>query len=82
MGKHRTSIDRTGLDPNTKEGELALLFLRVYRSLHALFGGDRSLMRHWLEQPNRGLGDQPPRQLLERIEGLTRVANDLDALRA
>jgi hypothetical protein len=24
VGKHRTSIDRTGLDPNTKEGELVL----------------------------------------------------------
>ena len=26
VGKHRTSIDRTGLDPNTKEGELALVW--------------------------------------------------------
>jgi uncharacterized protein (DUF2384 family) len=81
VGKHRTSIERTGLNPKTKEGELGLVFLHVYRSLHALFGGDRSLMRHWLEQPNHGLGDLPPRQLLERIEGLTRVATDLDALR-
>jgi hypothetical protein len=24
VGKHRTSIDRTGLDPNTMEGELVL----------------------------------------------------------
>jgi len=29
-----------GLDPETKEGELALLFLRLYRSLDALVGGD------------------------------------------
>ena len=29
VGKHRTSIDRTGVDPNTKEGELALLLLRA-----------------------------------------------------
>lgn len=51
MGKHRTSIERTGLDPKTKEGELGLLFVRVYRSLHALMGGDQALMRHWIEQP-------------------------------
>jgi uncharacterized protein (DUF2384 family) len=81
VGKHRTSIERTGLDPGTKEGELALLLLRVYRSLHALVGGDPALMRHWMEQPNRHLDDQPPRQLLARIEGLTRVAGYLDALR-
>ena len=82
VGKHRTSIDRTGLDPNTKEGELALLLLRVYRSLHALNGGDQTLMRHWMEQPNHHLGEQPPRLLLARIEGLNRVANYLDGLRS
>ena len=81
VGKHRTSIDRTGLDPKTKAGELALLLLRAYRSLHSLFGGDHTLMRHWLEQPNHHLGEQPPRLLLFRIEGLNRVANYLDALR-
>jgi uncharacterized protein (DUF2384 family) len=81
VGKHRTTIDRTGLDPKTKEGELALLLLRVYRSLHALYGGDPVLMRHWMEQPNHHLSEQPPRSLLARIEGLNRVANYLDALR-
>jgi uncharacterized protein (DUF2384 family) len=81
VGKHRTTIDRSGLDPQTKEGELALLFLRVYRSLYALYGGDHALMRHWMEQPNHSFGEQLPRQLLPRIEGLTRVATYLDALR-
>lgn len=81
VGKHRTSIERTGLDPKTKEGELGLLFVRVYRSLHALMGGDQALMRHWMEHPNRYLGEQPPRQLLTRVEGLARVASYLDALR-
>lgn len=38
-------------------------------------------MRHWMQQPNHHLGDQPPRLLLARIEGLNRMANDLDALR-
>jgi GMP synthase (glutamine-hydrolysing) len=42
---------------------------------------DHGLMRHWMEQPNHHLGEQPPRQLLARIEGLNRVANYLDALR-
>ena len=81
VGKHRTSIDRSGLDPKTKEGELGLLLLRVYRSLHALCGGDQALMRHWMEQPNHHLSEQAPRLLLSRIEGLNRVANYLDALR-
>jgi len=81
VGKHRTIIDSTALDPNTKERELALLLLRAYRSMHALFGGDHTLMRNWLEQPNHHLGEQQPRLLLVRIEGLNRFANYLDALR-
>jgi len=81
VGKHRTTIERSGLNPHTKAGELGLLLIRVYRSLHALYGGDKELMRHWLQQRHRHLGDQPPRQLLERVEGLTRVASYLDALR-
>ncbi|MBD2551561.1 DUF2384 domain-containing protein [Microcystis elabens FACHB-917] len=63
-----------------KEGELALLLLRVYRSLHAHFGGDHALMRHWIEQPNHDLGEQPPRLDLQRIEALAHVANVLEAL--
>src|ERR1041385_2151046 len=42
-GSSEASISRLsagrGLDPETKEGELALLFLRLYRSLDALVGG-------------------------------------------
>lgn len=79
-GKHPTTIDRSGLDPKTKEGEPALLLLRVYLSLHAHCGGDQALMRHWMEQPNHHFGEQPPRLLLSRIEGLTRVTNYLEAL--
>ncbi len=80
VGKHPTSIDHSDLDPQTKEGELALLLLEVHRSLHILCGGDQSLVRHWIEQPNRHLNDQSPRLLLARIEGLNRVAGYLEAL--
>lgn len=82
VGRHRTSLERSGLDPASKEGELGLLFLRVARSLDALMGSDPELMQHWLTQPNRHLAQQAPRQLLASVEGLARVAAYLDALRA
>lgn len=82
VGRHRTSLERSGLPPQSKEGQLGLLFLRVMRSLDALMGSDPELMRHWLEQPNHHLGEQPPRQLLASVEGLARVAAYLDAMRA
>ena len=82
VGRHRTSLERSGLPPQSKEGQLGLLFLRVMRSLDALVGSDPELMRHWLEQPNHHLGEQAPRQLLVSVEGLARVAAYLDAMRA
>ena len=58
VGRHRTSLERSGLEPSSKEGQLGLLFLRVARSLDALMGADLQLMRHWLEQPNAHLAGQ------------------------
>jgi len=81
VGRHRTSLERTGLEPGSKEGQLGLLFLRLARSLNALMGADFALMRHWMEQPNAHLAGQCPRQLLFSVEGLGRVAAYLDAMR-
>ena len=52
-----------GLDPQRTEGELALLFLRLYRSLDALVGGDDAKARAWLHAPNdhvRGIPAEIP----------------------
>lgn len=69
------------LDLDQKEGELALLFLRSYRSLDALVGGDAAKARLWLTHENKHLR-AIPLELLTRVEGLVRVANYLDAMRA
>jgi hypothetical protein len=79
LSQHQPSAEGIDQDPKTREGQPALLFLRVYRSLHGLCGGDQSLMRHWIEQPNRHLDEQPPRLLLACIDGLNCVADYLDS---
>ncbi|MEO5589681.1 MAG: MbcA/ParS/Xre antitoxin family protein [Gemmatimonadaceae bacterium] len=69
-----------GLDPQRKEGELALLFLRLYRSLDALVGGDDVKARAWLHAENshiRGI----PAQRVRTVEGLVDVVQYLDAMR-
>src|SRR4030095_10424920 len=45
VGRERTSL-RRDLDPASKSGELALLLIRAYRSLHALVGGEPAYGRH------------------------------------
>ena len=79
LSQHQPSADGIDQDPKTREGQPALLFLRAYRSLHGLCGGDQRLMRHWIEQPNRHLGEQPPRLFLAGVEGLSYVADYLDS---
>jgi uncharacterized protein (DUF2384 family) len=68
------------IEPATKTGELAVLFLRVFRSLDALFGGDSNHSRAWLEAPNHHLGGVPA-ELIESAAGLVAVVDYLDAMR-
>ena len=75
----RLSRGRT-VDPETKEGELAVLFVRVFRSLDALTGGDRKAARKWLCADNYHLGGVPS-ELLKTVMGLVYVAEYLDAMR-
>lgn len=66
--------------PESKEGELALLFLRVFRSLDALLGGDAESCRRWLRSYNHHLAGVPA-ELVRTVGGLAGVAEYLDAMR-
>lgn len=64
----------------SKEGELALLFLRAFRSLDALLGGNEGHARAWLRAENHHVGGVPLERM-KKIEGLVDVAEYLDAMR-
>lgn len=84
LGTSEASVSRLrfarGLDPASKEGELALLFLRAYRSLDALVGGDEAKARAWLHAENIHLRGVPAERL-GSVEGLVDVVQYLDAMR-
>jgi len=84
LGASEASVSRLqrgrGIDPASKEGELALMFLRIYRSLDALVGGDDARARQWLHAGNDHLGGVPAERLTN-VEGLVDVAQYLDAMR-
>lgn len=67
------------LDPGRKEWELAVLFVRAFRSLDSIVG-DEATARAWLRSENRGLNGKPV-DLIARTEGLVRVVHYLDAAR-
>lgn len=69
------------IDPQSKEGELSLLLVRVYRSLNALVGTDDGKRYQWMESYNKTLGGVPL-QLIQRVDGLVATLTYLDATRA
>ncbi|MEO8506568.1 MAG: antitoxin Xre/MbcA/ParS toxin-binding domain-containing protein [Betaproteobacteria bacterium] len=64
---------------HAKEWELAVLFVRMFRSLDALWGHEESA-RQWLGSPNLALGGRPA-ELMHSVEGMVRVVAYLDAAR-
>jgi transcriptional regulator with XRE-family HTH domain len=86
LGLSEPSVSRLvrgdkALNPQSKEGELALLLVRVYRSLDALVGTDDGKRRAWMSSPNEALGGVPLK-LVQKAEGLVATLNYLDGMRA
>jgi len=69
------------LEKNQKPFEMALLFVRLYRSLDAMVGGDDAVARKWLRNDNTALKSAPI-DLIQSVSGLTNVIQYLDARRA
>ena len=77
----RMSAGAYQLDPASKPFELAVLFLRLFRSLDAIVGGDVAVARAWLRNSNTALGAAPI-ALIESVAGLVNVVAYLDHRRA
>ena len=69
------------LQPDQKSFELALLFVRFYRSLDAIVGGDDAVASAWLKNRNTLLASEPV-ALIQTVPGLMNVIQYLDARRA
>lgn len=69
------------LSEGDKAFELAVLFVRFFRSLDAIVGGDEAVARAWLVGHNTALGDKPISQI-QTITGLMHVIAYLDSRRA
>ena len=84
IGSSEASVSRMrhgrGVGPASKEGELALLLVRLFRSLDALIGGDEAHARAWLHAENDHLGGVPADRITT-VEGLIDVVQYLDAMR-
>lgn len=86
LGLSEATISRMGsgsytLTPEQKPYELALLFVRLYRSLDSIAGGDAAVAKAWLRAENSALGGVPLTRIMS-IVGLSETIAYLDARRA
>jgi len=72
-GQYRLAPDRN------KEWDFAVLFVRMFRSLDAIFGHNDTALQ-WLAGENLALHGKPA-ELIQSTEGLVRVLHYLDAYR-
>jgi len=76
MDRQEAFVSRSG-----KEFDLALLFVRLYRSLDSITGGDRVTSAAWIRNPNKAF-DTVPVERMKSLEGLVDVVHYLDSRRA
>lgn len=64
-----------------KDYEIAVIFLRIFRSLDAITGGDDCVNVNWMRNENTALRGVPA-AMLKNLTGLMNVITYLDAQRA
>jgi hypothetical protein len=69
------------LEQSSKPFELAVLFIRLFRSLDAIVGGDGAVARAWIGNVNTALGARPIDRI-QTVAGLTDAIAYLDSRRA
>lgn len=69
------------LESGSKPFELAVLLVRLFRSLDAISGGDDTVSRAWMKNSNLALGGAPAEKI-RSVAGLVDVIAYLDARRA
>lgn len=69
------------IPPDSKPYELALLLIRLFRSLDAMLGGEKRSIRSWMEVPNQALRGVP-QELVATVTGLVETVAYVDAARA
>ncbi len=78
----RASNGGAPIDPDSKSGELAKLWVRVFRSLDAIVGSNDEAARAWINSRNAAFGGEKPIDRLSSAEGLIHVLHYLDSARA
>ena len=83
IGLSEATVSRLGrgewdVAPQSKEGQLAALLVRLFRSLDAIVGNDAAKVATWMSSYNQALNGVP-RELIESPQGLVMTLQYVDA---
>ncbi len=86
IGVSPSTISRSKDQPekllsDKKTYELAAMFVRLYRGLDSVTGGDDKTSQNWLKNENTALSGKPI-EIIQSIEGLMRTVMYVDTRRA
>ena len=86
VGLSEATVSRLGrgewdMSAETKEGQLAALLVRLFRSLDAIVGNDSAKSAAWMTSYNQALNGVPL-ELIESPQGLVMTVQYVDAMRA
>ena len=84
IGLSEATVSRLGrgewdVAPQSKEGQLAALLVRLFRSLDAIVGNDAAKVATWMSSYNQALNGVP-RELIESPQGLVMTLQYVDAI--
>ncbi|WDE16117.1 MbcA/ParS/Xre antitoxin family protein [Acinetobacter schindleri] len=74
------TLNSLELDPDSSQGELAIILIRIAISLDALTGGEAKWMQDFMKSPNK-LTKGIPIEQIQTTEGLATVLNVVEGLR-
>jgi transcriptional regulator with XRE-family HTH domain len=85
IGISKSAVSRAAsggsLPEDGKAAELAALFVRMFRALDAIVGGDENVAAKWVRNHNTALGGEPL-VIMKSLPGLVDCLAYLDARRA
>ena len=74
------TLNSLQLDPDSSQGELAIILIRIAISLDALTGGEAKWMQHFMKAPNK-LTKGIPIEQIQTTQGLITILNVVEGLR-
>ena len=74
------TLNSLEVDPDSSQGELAIILIRIAISLDALTGGEAKWMQHFMKAPNK-LTKGIPIEQIQTTQGLITILNVVEGLR-